>query len=409
MNKAETEMKNVILLTIDTLRKDALGSDGSRDNAPFINSLQEKCLRFTNMQAIGPYTQASFPGILTSSYYLEYGREKKLSLKRTLISEVLKKYGITTAAFHSNPYLSAYFGWNRGWDVFYDSMEAEVNNEVPFLTGNEINKKVGEWLSSYIKGGKYRSFFLWLHYMDVHEPYMPKKEYIDLVDSSIHLSREEMFHLFKDILLKRDLSDKGKVELLMKFYLARVREVDAHIKDFYNKLERLGLLENSIIILTSDHGDEFGEHGGLSHDGKMYRELINVPCLIYEHAREKLEISTALLSSVDIPPTIVRLFDFDPEGIFEGHSIFPLEDYPEKGCFGEAIDKRSAHEKETDKPIYYYQRGDLKIIYRESIDSWELYDLEKDPKELDNIVDSSSQAEEMKTGLRPRIKRWLRE
>jgi arylsulfatase A-like enzyme len=286
-------------------------------------------------------------------------------------------------------------------------MEAEVSNEVPFLTGNEINKKVGEWLSSHIQGRNYRPFFLWLHYMDAHEPYMPEKEFVDTVDSSIHLSREEMFHLFKDTLLKRDLSDKGKVESLRKLYLARVQEVDAHVKDFYSSLERLGLVENSIIIMTADHGDEFGEHGGLSHDGKMYRELINVPFLIYDHVRKEPEISAILLSGVDIPPTIVHLFGLDPEETFEGHSIFPLEDYPEKGSFGEAIDKRSVHEKETDKPIYYYQRGDLKIIYRESVDSWELYDLEKDPKELDNIVDTSPQTEEMKKGLRPRIRRWL--
>ena len=112
-------MKNVILFTMDTLRTDVLGCYGSKNKlTPFIDSLQDRCIRFTNMQAIGPYTQASFPGILTSSYYLEYGKRKKLSPKRTLISEVLKKSGITTAGFHSNPYVSDYFGWNRGWDVF---------------------------------------------------------------------------------------------------------------------------------------------------------------------------------------------------------------------------------------------------------------------------------------------------
>ena len=141
-------MKNVILFTIDTLRKDVLGCYGSKNKlTPFIDSLQERCIKFTNMQATGPYTQASFPGILASSYYLEYGREKKLSPKKTLVSEVLKKSGITTAGFHSNPYVSDYFGWNRGWDVFYDSMEAEVSQEVPYIKGDEINKKVREWLS----------------------------------------------------------------------------------------------------------------------------------------------------------------------------------------------------------------------------------------------------------------------
>ena len=133
-------MKNVILLTIDTLRKDVLGCYGNRSElSPFIDSIQNRCIRFTKAHSPGPYTQAAFPGILTSSYYLEYGRQKMLSEKRVLISEVLRKAGIATAGFHSNPYLSEYFGWNRGWDVFYDSMEDEVDDRVPYIKAGEIN------------------------------------------------------------------------------------------------------------------------------------------------------------------------------------------------------------------------------------------------------------------------------
>jgi arylsulfatase A-like enzyme len=402
-------MKNVILFTIDTLRKDVLGCYGSKNKlTPFIDSLQERCIKLTNLQAIGPYTQASFPGILTSSYYLEYGRQKKLPSKRTLISEVLKKSGITTAAFHSNPYISDYFGWNRGWDVFYDSMEAEVSQEVPYIKGDEINKEVREWLSSYIKGGEYQPFFLWLHYMDVHEPYVPEKKYVDMVDTSINLSKEEMFNLFKNTLLRRDLSDKAKIELLKKLYFAHVREVDSYVEEFFNMLKEFDLLEDSLVIMTSDHGDEFGEHGGLSHDGKMYSELINVPFLIFDSTKERGEVSDTLVSNIDIPPTIVHLFGLEPEENFKGHSILPLKDYPERGCFGEAIDKRGVHEKETDRPIYYYQERQLKIIYRESMDSWQMYDLEKDPEELNNIAGTSPEVDTMKKALKPRMGRWLR-
>jgi len=401
-------MKNVILFTIDTLRKDVLGCYGNKNKlTPFIDSLQDRCIKFTNMQATGPYTQASFPGILTSSYYLEYGREKKLSPKKTLISEVLKKSGVTTAGFHSNPYVSDYFGWNRGWDVFYDSMEAEVSQEVPYIKGDEINKKVDEWLSSYIKGGEYRPFFLWLHYMDVHEPYVPEKKYVDLVDPSVNLSKEEMFDLFKNTLLRRDLSDKGKVELLKKLYFAHVREVDGYVEEFFNLLKKVDLLQNSVIIITSDHGDEFGEHGGLSHDGKMYSELINVPFLIFDYQKDKGEVCHTLVSNIDIPPTIVHLFGLEPQENFKGHSVLSLKDYPERGCFGEAIGKKSAHEKETDRPIYYYQKKELKIIYREGMDSWEVYDLGKDPQELNNIAGISPKTDEMKRALKPRVGRWL--
>jgi len=402
--------KNVILFTIDTLRKDVFGCYNPDSKlTPFLDSIQDKCIRFTNMQAIGPYTQSSFPGILTSSYYFDWGRQKKCPPQRTLISEVLKKAGITTAGIHSNPYISDFFGWNRGWDYFYDSMEEEVTEEVPYVKGNEINKKVDEWLSSHIKGKDYNRFFLWLHYMDVHEPYVPERKYVDLVDPSIKLTSKEMFDLFKNVVLKRDVSDRGKVELLKKLYFAHVREVDEYAKELFSILEKHNVLKDSVIIITSDHGEEFGEHGGLSHDGKFYSELINVPFLIYDPARNKGEVCDKLVSNIDIPPTIVYLFGLPPVKDFKGCSLFPLDDYPEKGCFGEAIDKRSAHEKEENKPTYYFYDGQFKIIYREGIDTWEMYDLKKDPKEQNNIVDISPQAERMKNILRPRVRRWEKE
>lgn len=385
-------MKNVVLLTTDALRKDMLGCYGNKSGlTPFIDSLLDKCIIFTKAQSTGPYTQASFPGILTSSYYLEHGKQKKLSIKRTLISEVLKKVGIVTVGSHSNPYLSDFFGWNRGWDVFYDSMDAEVSEKVPYVRGNEINGKINEWLSSYTKEGRHKQFFLWIHYMDIHEPYIPERRYIDMTDPSINISEDEMLGLFKEVLLKRDVSDEETVKLLKKLYAAHVREVDNYIKEFFDILEKFDLLRSSVIIMTSDHGDEFNEHGGLSHDGKMYSELIDIPLLIYDHDRSKSEVCEALVSSVDTSPTIMYLFGLEPVKSFGGCSLLPLEDYPEKGCFGEAIEKISQKEKDTDKPLYFYREKDLKIIYRESGGVWEIYDLKEDPKESNNLVDAYPQ------------------
>ena len=402
-------MKNVILLTIDTLRKDVLGCYGGKGFTPFIDSVQDKCIRFTKAHSPGPYTQAAFPGILTSSYYLEYGRGKMLSEKRVLISESLKRAGVTTAGFHSNPYLSAYFAWNRGWDVFYDSMEDEVDDKVPYIKAGEINNKVSAWLSSHIGGiAGYNPFFLWVHYMDVHEPYVPERNYMDMVDPSIKLNEGEMFGLFKDVLLKRDVSDRRIVEILKKLYCAHIREIDDGVKEFFGILERYDLLKDSLIIITSDHGDEFGEHGGLSHDGKMYSELVNVPLIIYEPSREKGEARDTLMSLLDIPPTILYLFGLNQVDVFEGHPLLPLDDYPARGVFGEAVDKHGSTEKGEEKEVHYYCEGDLKIIYRERDDSWELYDLNADPKEINNIVETSSAADAMKQKVSPRVRRYQR-
>jgi len=399
-------MKNVILLTLDAMRKDVFGVYGNKKGlTPALDSLRDKSIIFTKGQTVGPYTQASFPGLLTSSYFLEYGQPKGLSPNRTLISEPLKEAGIITAAFHSNPYLCDFLGWNRGWDVFYDSMEDEVEPRIPYVRGNVVNQKVINWLSSYCQGGSRQPFFLWLHYMDVHEPYMPEKKYVDMADSSVTISQDEMYDMFENVLLKRDVSDPGKVELLKKLYDIHAREVDTYFEEFLNCLENIGILEDTVIIVTNDHGDEFNEHGGLSHDDKMYSELIDMPLIIY--GTGATGVCDTVVSNVDIPPTIIHLFGLDPIEKFEGHSLLPLAGYPDGGVYGEAIDQHSKRGGDLDRDIYFYRQKDLKIIYRANADSWEMYDLKEDPKELSNIVDTSPAAEGLKTKLRPRVRRWV--
>ena len=400
-------MRNVVLLTIDALRMDALGCYGDENGrTPFIDSIQENCVRFTNAHSVGPYTEAAMPGILTSSYYFEYGRQKKLSDQRTLISQPLKKGRIKTAGFHSNPHVSGFFGWNRNWDVFYDSMEDDVDDKSPYINAIQLNQKADTWLSSNSKDPSSESIFLWLHYMDVHEPYIPDQKYIEHVDPTIKLTEDEMFDIYKNVLLKRDVSNEDNVELLKKLYMAHVRAIDDAVKDLFSILEKHGILEDSVVIITADHGDEFNEHGGLSHDGKMYSELVQVPFLIYEPDRTQNLICDSLISSLDIAPTILYLFGLNPEPNFEGISLLPLEAYPEKGVFGEAADKYGSREKGDEKEVHYYREGDLKIIYCETTERWELYDCKSDPQEKNNIIDQYPDSEIMKNKIIPRVNRY---
>lgn len=400
-------MKNVILLTIDALRKDRLGCYGnSRGLSPFIDSLQEKSLVFTKAQSSGPYTQAAFRGILTSSYFLDYGHEEELSFERTMISEPLKDAGITTAAFHSNLYLSDLVGWNRSWDVFYDSMEDDVDPLLPYIRGPEMIRKIDAWLSSYV-ASESKPFFAWLHFMDVHEPYMPEKKYVELVDPSLSLSQDEMYGLFENTLLKRDVSDESKVALLSRLYDIHIREVDAYVEEVFRILKNLDVLAETVVIITSDHGDEFNEHGGLSHDDKMYSELIDIPLLVFDPSRAEGRICDTLVSNVDIPPTVLYQFGLEPEERFQGYSLLPLETYPDKGCFGEALFHEAGKGEDINKDVYFYRENDIKIIYRANLDTWEMYDLKKDPGELDNIIDTSPETDRLKKIIRPRVRRWL--
>ncbi len=400
-------MKNVILLTLDATRKDVLGLYGNRKGlTPFVDSLKDNSLVFSKCQSAGPYTQASFPAILCSGYYLDFGKPQGLAPQRTIISEVLQKAGIFTAAFHSNPYCSSLQGWERGWDVFYDSLDDDLEDErLSYVRGYTINEKVTRWLSSHCKKSNPPPFFLWMHYMDIHEPYMPDRKFLDMVDPSITISQDEMYELFENTLLKRDVSDPQKVALLKRLYDVHVREADTYIEQFFKSLKDLNLLDDTAVIITSDHGDEFNEHGGLSHDDKLYAELIDVPLLIYS-AGERSH-SDQVVSSVDIPPTILYLFGLSSPPQFQGRSLLPSTAYDQGFVFGEAIDQKSMKGGNTDKDVYYCRRGDWKLIYRADTQQAELYNLKQDPRETQNLARVSEETSLLETKLKPRIRRWL--
>jgi arylsulfatase A-like enzyme len=401
-------MKNVILITLDATRKDVFGLYGNcKGLTPFTDSLVDRSVVFSKCQSAGPYTQASFPAILCSGYYLDYGKPEGLAPQRTVVSEVLQKAGIFTAAFHSNPYCSSMQGWDRGWDIFYDSLDDDLEDErLSYVRGYTINARVTAWLSSYVKRSNPAPFFSWVHYMDVHEPYMPERKYIDLVDPSINIDQDEMYELFENTLLKRDVSDPEKVSLLKRLYDVHVREVDCYIESLFKSLDDLGLLKDTAVIITSDHGDEFNEHGGLSHDDKLYSELIDVPLLIYGTGEKAYRHD--VVSGIDISPTILHQLGKESPPSFQGQSLLPASRYPEKCAFGEAINHKSVKGGDINKDVYLCRQGDMKLICRAGSGQVELYDLKQDPREMNNIAGVSEETSNLESKLKPRIRRWTK-
>jgi arylsulfatase A-like enzyme len=402
-------VKNVVLLTIDTLRADVLKCYGNQESlSPFLDSLYDRCTVFTRCQAAGPYTQASFPGLLASKYFYECIEGGELRPAVTLVSEPLQRAGIATAAFHSNPYLCDVFGWNRGWDHFYDSMDEEddLPDLQPYIKGDVINGKVDAWLEGRQKAGMDKPLFLWVHYMDVHEPYAPDPRYLERVDPSLSFTDNDYLRLFREVVLPRDTSEASTVGALHGLYKAHVAEVDAYAAALFEILERHGVLRDAAVIVTSDHGDEFGEHGGLSHDGKMYQELIHVPLLVCEPDRRGGRVCPTLVSGVDVGPTILALFGLAAEPGFRGRSLFPLEAYGSRGCYAQALGKLQHRARPSDRPVHCYREDDLKVVYREEDESWALYDLRQDPAERQSVADSSPHAEEMKSSLRACMARF---
>ena len=184
--------------------------------------------------------------------------------------------------------------------------------------------------------------------------------------------------------------------------MAKIAETDSYIKELFDIFSSHNLADNSVVIITSDHGDEFSEHGGLSHDGKMYCELINVPLLVYDTSSGSHTIE-APVSLIDIPPTICDLMNVEPAPSFKGASLYPLDKTQGRTLYGEAMGKIGHKEKEEDKPIYYMIEDGVKVIYRAEGDRWEAYDISSDPGETTDI--SKSLPEDKKDKLNSFISR----
>ena len=415
---------NVILITIDCLRADHIGCLGYTKNAtPNIDRLAEKGVVFSTAISNGAYTAPSFPAILTSTYALMYPRFKEnnlfLSDERTSIAEVLKQHGYYTAAFHDNPHLASYFGYDRGFDIFEDHIKTSkrhrsasilkqkvekkyavegrfyrilrnvdffldtirklkiyLGTDVPYRRAEIINQEAISWVSKNL-----RPFFLWIHYMDVHYPYLPPQSFLDHIHA-VRLANKLVKHMEK-------LSFED-VEALIDLYDREVKYVDSELGLFLGKLEDLGIsLNDTFFMVTSDHGDEFMEHGGIGHgpvglEPKLYDEIIHVPLVVTgpELPHRKVDDQVELL---DLAPTILDLVGLEDIDAFLGNSIARLallsESQKEKGVISEYQYKEMrgySYRTKNWKYILTLNGGDR---------SEELYNLQEDPIEQRNLSD----------------------
>lgn len=419
-------IRNVIFITIDALRADHLGCYGyDKETSPRIDDLAKNSILFTQAISNSPTTVTSFKSTMTSTYPSMCGGEKYLSNLRTTVAEVLKANGYVTAAFHSNPFLSRYFGYNRGFDFFYDalfttdkSLASRIRQPIksvlnrtgfdwtvfwkkPHDSVDFINQKAISWLKE-----NESEFFLWLHYMDVHWPYLPPKEY---QRNESLISKQKTIKLNRDLLRKPEEEISKQLDTIVELYDAEIRYVDSSFGLLLDELEEINLFDETLIIITSDHGDEFLDHGGFGHPSKLYElplfkplfrlprnsnygnppklydELIHVPLII--HAPNNQNAGTKITDQVqllDIPPTIVDAFGLKKVKLFLGESLFS----PDYGNLGQKMGIISENIGLNNSLKISLRTPEWKFIIDESNAKYELYNLKKDPKEKNDLSES---------------------
>jgi arylsulfatase A-like enzyme len=442
---------NIFLITIDCLRADHLSCLGyHRQTSPFIDSLAEKGMLFTQAIINGVGTVSSFPALMTSTYPFMHGGYERVN--RKTIAEVLRKRGYATAGFNDNAFLSPYFGYDRGFSHF-DYMgkrrgetlvmklarkaykivgkSRSVSDFVrktrhylflrksPKMEGANLNRRVFSWLEANYTD----DFFIWIHYMDVHGAHYAPQEYFRKIGLQPP-SQRELISLNRKLgrgssrLYKEGKISEREIELLRSTYDAEIRYVDDRVKEISSKLVSLGIDKKTAMVITADHGEGFFEHGDYHSAENFYDEMLRVPLVIYSPAISPKKIDEQV-ESIDIAPTLLDLIGEKGEDTFLGRSLLS-DNAGGKYVISEAAYdyvKSSGTRKivkidfNLRKTSIRSDKGDSKWKYIHSTteNKEELYDLTSDPFEENNLINRNDrEVEDILAECRGRLRAHFR-
>ena len=380
--KTEAEPRRVIIVGLDTLRYDSVTQHGyERDTTQGLQAIADRSLIFDNAYTPAPRTRPSFRTVLT-------GRLPYPAVTATGIAEVLRNVGFTTAGITANVHLVPRFGFNRGFDFwqFENSVDADI----------EL-KRAKTWLSE----NQDRDSFLFLHLMDPHNFYRAPGSYKNRYVRGEPDNLEITMNRWKVNSLQR----AGKVTQADKdFFLDRYDGEVAYMADQLGEFLSwvYSLPGDTLVVLQSDHGEEFWEHGGYEHNHTLYQEVVHgllwvIPPAGYGGPNNHSTVPTGL---VDIVPTILDALDV-PEAIrpaTDGISLAPLFDAGRSDEVAELTSRLEARRIPIGHLMYDKERwavvaDDHKYIIQTYSGKHELYDLASDPSESKNLIQAQSPAE----------------
>ena len=400
--KIECQDCNIIFVSFDTLRAANVGFMGyKRDITPTLDKLAKQGFIFTNDISTAswtlPSTMSWFTGVYPSNHkvvnkytVLKSGEEeitnlKKLSPNIKTLAEILKENGYRTGGFTGGAGVDREFGFNQGFEVYADDkVFAGLEESVP---------KALNW----IKQHKNEKLFVFLHGYNIHGQYVPQggfdHRFVDFTyKGKLTGSKEEQLELREQgVASGKIFLTQEDVRFLTALYDEKVQRADFEFSRFLNEYEKLGLMNKTVFIITSDHGEEFYEHGRIDHGMTLYDEVIHVPLLIkIPGITQKIKINFQV-RNIDLMPTILDLIKVPiEENIKEqmrGVSLVPYM----TGKINQNLDAFS----ETDYRYAVSLRSlrdtnNWKTILNLETNSSELYNLNIDPYEKNDLSQSQS-------------------
>jgi choline-sulfatase len=375
-SKPTKKATNAIIVMIDTLRADHTAPYAqTRVKSPAFNKLAEEAALFERFSAVEDWTKPSCATILTGLYPMTHQTESdagKLPSAIRMVSEELHGKGVTTGAFIANGYVSDKFGFKKGWDKYTNYIRENKKADAEHVLAEAI---------AWIKEVKEKPFFAYVHTIDPHVPYSPPEEFYKMYDSEeytgkvVPIKTAELLEDIKTGKFTPTQRDKVRIEAL---YDGEISFHDKWFDVFLQQLEEQKLLEDTLLIVVSDHGEEFWDHGSVGHGHQIHQELVHVPFMVRWKGivPEKNRIADNHDHTV-IVPTIFDAMKFDPPSYLEGASVLArASGCQEKGPFAGF----STHQGEREGAW----SGNWKLIMKGPTKAF-LFDLDEDPRCQKNI------------------------
>lgn len=371
---------NVLLVSVDTLRADHVSAYGSRvSKTPGIDRIAAGGILFEDVTTVAPSTLPAHASLMTGTSPLSHGVHDNigfyLSRNAQTLATHLQDHGYETAAFVGSFVLDRRFGLDRGFQVYDDELgktaEEMPGGLVAQRRGDEVLRRALSWLEGRSKD---KPFFAFVHFYDPHTPYEPPEGFSTGDDDSLSLYRGE------------------------------VAFVDSLVGRLLDWLRSRHLNENTLVVLTADHGESLGEHGELTHGYFLYQSTLRIPLLLKYPGSPRGARIRAPVRILDVAPTVVELLGLPPMARTEGTSLASLV------RDGDAGERPSAYSEAYLARLHYgfaelrsLRRGTMKYI---DAPRPELYDLNADPGESRNLVEEEPElARSMREELLERIDR----
>ncbi len=403
---------NIVFVSFDALQASHVGAWGyERDTTPTIDRVARDGFSLLRTYSVASWTVPAsmtwFTGVypsehrMTNKFAIYNAREqriarlKELAPNLTTLAETLRAAGYATGGFTGNAGVSGGFGYDHGFDTYFFERER-------FGSFDQSIPRALAWLREI----RDRKFFLFLHGYDVHGQSTPDggfdRRFVDPVYDGKYTGSPHEQELLREEGLARGRLDLRDVDIRFwrAIYDEKIRRADAKFARFLAEFERLGLADDTLFILTSDHGTEFCEHGRFDHGFSLYNELLHVPLVIRLPGQRGGERVSTPASSIELLPTILDLVDerLSPTlaAQIRGQSLVPT--------------LRGQHTprdiiSETDYREFTFQRSiitpdDWKLILTLENNSRELFDLTTDPAEQHNLAETHpAKADELQSRL----------